>query len=168
MADDGHNDGANGQGLYDPFLVPDDFDEYLNLMDMNGGMEDPPPLAAPQQNVVVAGPSGDNPIHIQWPATLDINSVGNSTAPTDNAHAAVPTSGAQNNGAGASVTAPPPPSSSSAVHQNGLDCTGCQVLREVLHCNGRHTYVLMHGTHKHGLPIDQTRLGLLSIDPPNF
>lgn len=122
MAAGGHNDGAHGQGTYDPFLVPDDDfdDDILYLLDMNGGMDDP---------------------------TLDINddTVVDNSAPTHNALLAddpTTASGAQDvGGAGTSATAPrsqAPPSS--AVHQNAsLDCTGCQVLREVVHCNGRLT-----------------------------
>lgn len=151
MADGGayNNDGADdGQGIFDPFLVPPgDFDDdVLYLLDMNGGMDPPsPPLqAAPaaEQSAMAAGPSGDNNL-IEWPPpTLDINYGVNSSAPTHNALLADDHSGAQDLGAaGTSATARgPSSSSSSAVHLNAsLDCTGCQVLREVVHCNGRDT-----------------------------
>ncbi|XP_066354544.1 uncharacterized protein [Miscanthus floridulus] len=150
MADGAHNDDcADGQGIYDSFLVPDGFDDdVLYLLDMNGGMDPPPPppplQAAPaEQSAIAAGASGDNNL-LEWPPpTLDyINNSVDNNAPTHNALLADdPTSGAQDVGtaAGTSATAPrsSSPSSSSAVHQNAsLDCTGCQVLREVVHCNG--------------------------------
>jgi len=150
MADGARNDGADdGQGIYDPFLVPeDDFDDdVFYLLDMNGGMDPPPLQAAPaEQSAIAAGPSGDN-ILLEWPPpTFDINddSAVDNSAPTRHNAALLAddpanTSGAQDVGAaGTSATAPW--TSSSAVHQNAsLDCTGCQVLREVVHCNGRHT-----------------------------
>lgn len=146
MAEDGADD---GQGIYDPFLVPnDDFDDdVLYLLDMNdGGGMDPRPLqgAATQSAIVVAGPSGDdNNNLLEWPPTSTLDSVVvDNSAPTHNAVLAsdpttTATSGVQDDvGAAGTSSATAPRSSSSS-----LDCTGCQVLREVVHCNGRHTHV---------------------------
>jgi hypothetical protein len=174
MADGAQNAGADdGQGIYDPFLVPpDDFDDdILYLLDMNGGMDPPPPLqAAPGQSAIAAGPSGDNNLLFEWPPpTLDINDSVDNSAPTHNALLADdPTSGAQDVGtaAGTSATAPRP--SSSAVHQNAwLDCTGCQVLREVVHCNGTHTYWQWH-TYIWTRRSIKLNTPWLIIDPANF
>ncbi|KAG0520600.1 hypothetical protein BDA96_08G088000 [Sorghum bicolor] len=162
MADGAHNDGGaddDGQGIYDPFLVPDDDfdDDVFNLLDMNGGMDAPPPppplQAAPGQSAVAAGPSGDNNL-LEWPPpTLDYinDSVVDNRDPMHNNATLLaddPTTssarrrrrqdmGVAGTSSAAAPRPPPPPSSSSAVHQNAsLDCTGCQVLREIVHCNG--------------------------------
>ncbi|PWZ32998.1 hypothetical protein Zm00014a_007449 [Zea mays] len=140
MAEDGADD---GQGIYDPFLVPnDDFDDdVLYLLDMNdGGGMDPRPLqGAATQSAIVAGPSGDdNNNLLEWPPTSTLDSVVvDNSAPTHNAVLAsdpttTATSGVQDDvGAAGTSSATAPRSSSSS-----LDCTGCQVLREVVHCNG--------------------------------
>ncbi|WVZ89233.1 hypothetical protein U9M48_035661 [Paspalum notatum var. saurae] len=130
---DGHGEDADWQGSYDRFFLPDDFDEALYLLDM----EQPPPVAAQKQDVT-AGPSGEN--LSEWPAMLHESVKG--SAPTDNA-AADPLSGAQGVVASTSATAS---ASSSAAHQNALDCTGCEVLREVLHSDGLEaTKLSIHG-----------------------
>lgn len=146
MAEDGADD---GQGIYDPFLVPnDDFDDdVLYLLDMNGGGGmDPRPLqgAATQSAIVVAGPSGDdNNNLLEWPPTSTLDSVVvDNSAPTHNAVLAsdpttTATSGVQDDAGAAGTSSATAPRSSSS----SLDCTGCQVLREVVHCNGRHTHV---------------------------
>ena len=87
MADGAHNDDcADGQGIYDSFLVPDGFDDdVLYLLDMNGGMDPPPLQAAPaEQSAIAAGPSGDNILLECPPPTFDINddSAVDNSAPT--------------------------------------------------------------------------------------
>ncbi|KAJ1257462.1 hypothetical protein BS78_K017500 [Paspalum vaginatum] len=138
MAYDGHGEGADWQGSYDRFLLSDDFDEALYLLDMDGEMDQPSPAAAQEQDVT-ARPSGDN--LPEWPAMLDESVKG--SAPTHNAFASDPLSGAQGVVTGTSATAS---ASSSAAHQNALDCTGCEVLREVLHSDGLEaTKLSIHG-----------------------
>ncbi|RCV15859.1 hypothetical protein SETIT_3G091700v2 [Setaria italica] len=141
---DGHGEGAAWEGPYDPFLMQDDFDDVMYLLDMAAVVLDPPPLAAQAQNVAAGpSPSGDNNL-LECPAKSNNDSVGNS-APTHNAGVTTGSpSRAQDVGASTSATAST--SSPAATHQNALDCTGCQLLREVLHSNGfEATKLSIHG-----------------------
>ncbi|CAL4903672.1 unnamed protein product [Urochloa decumbens] len=132
---DGYGEGADWEeeGPYDPLLIQDDFDDVMYLLDDDiptAVVLDPPPLAAHAHNVTT---SGNNNL-LEWPAKLDNDSVENS-APPPTHNAAVATGGrpsssrAQDDGSSTSSATP----STSA---NALDCTGCQLLREVLHSNG--------------------------------
>ncbi|PUZ63346.1 hypothetical protein GQ55_3G060400 [Panicum hallii var. hallii] len=132
---DGHGEGTDWEGPYDPLLMQDDFDDVMYLLDIPAVVLDPAPLAlAAQAQNVTAGPPGDNLPDPEWPAKLNNDSV-DSRAPTHNAAIAgdLPRS-TQYVGAGTSATA----SASSSPHDENalLDCTGCHVLREVLHSNG--------------------------------
>ncbi|CAN6326169.1 unnamed protein product [Urochloa humidicola] len=140
---DGHGEGAVGEeGPYDPLIIQDDFDDVMYLFDIpTAAVLDPAPLAAHAHNVAAAGSSGNNNL-LEWPAKLDNDFVENITPPTQH-NAAVatdrPTSRVQDDGSSTSSATP----STSA---NALDCTGWQLLREVLHSNGfEATKLSVHG-----------------------
>ncbi|TVU51494.1 hypothetical protein EJB05_02926 [Eragrostis curvula] len=127
MATNGYNNDQSGEGKwpYDPFPdLPDDSDDIMNWIhipddgDLDFLGELYPPPAAPMQN------SGD---------PIDGTAVagnGNSSAMDVDPS----TSARHQDVVGASD------------HQNVLDCTGCQILREVLHSNGFETAKLcIHG-----------------------
>ncbi|CAL4896435.1 unnamed protein product [Urochloa decumbens] len=129
---DGHGEGADWEE------GPYDFDDVMYLLDdiPTAAVLDPPPLAAARAHNVTAGPSGNDNLLEEWPAKLD-------SAPphTHNASVATdrPASRAQDDGSSTSSATP----STSA---NALDCTGCQLLREVLHSNGfEATKLSVHG-----------------------
>lgn len=150
---------ADGEGPYDPLLMQDDFDDVMYLLDMPAVVLDPPPLAAAQaQNVAAAGPSpsGDNNL-LEWPAANSKNdTVGNSAPTTHNAGGVATGSRSRRTQVGASTSAAASTSSPAATRQNALDCTGCQLLRQVLHSNGTHTHapIDMHGCR----PADESRI----------
>ncbi|RLN30557.1 hypothetical protein C2845_PM05G07960 [Panicum miliaceum] len=132
---DGHGEATDWEGPYDPLLVQDDYDDVMYLLDMPAAVLDPAPLAlAAQDNL------------LEWPATLYNDSVG-SRAPTHDAAVAggrPVISSTQYVGAGTPATAS---TSAAAAHdENVFDCSGCHVLREVLHSNGLEaTKLCVHG-----------------------
>ncbi|KAL6641708.1 hypothetical protein ACP70R_019889 [Stipagrostis hirtigluma subsp. patula] len=148
MATGGHDGGAAGDGqgpYYDPsFPLPDD--DALSFLNIPVSPDPPPPAAPVLPDDVTAGSSSGGDV-LDWPPILG----GGCTpvfgvAPTlmRSTVAAAPPNAAQDAGAGTSAMAS---SSSAAAHQNAVgDCTGCQVLREVLHSNGfEATKLSIHG-----------------------
>ena len=131
---DGHGEATEWEGPYDPLLVQDDFDDdVMYLLDMPAVVLDPAPLAVAQQDNLQ-----------EWPPANYLNNDSvDSRAPTHDAAVAgdrPSTSSTQYAGAGTPATAST--SATAAAHDENalLDCSGCHVLREVLHSNGRRTY----------------------------
>jgi len=131
---DGHGEATDWEeGPYDPLLVQDDLDDVMHLLDMPAVVLDPAPLAVAQQDNLQ-----------EWPPANYLNNDSvDSRAPTHDAAVAgdrPSTSSTQYAGAGTPATAST--SATAAAHDENalLDCSGCHVLREVLHSNGRRTY----------------------------
>ncbi|KAG2623570.1 hypothetical protein PVAP13_3KG068700 [Panicum virgatum] len=131
---DGHGEATDWEeGPYDPLLVQDDLDDVMHLLDMPAVVLDPAPLAVAQQDNLQ-----------EWPPANYLNNDSvDSRAPTHDAAVAgdrPSTSSTQYAGAGTSATA-------GAHDENALlDCSGCHVLREVLHSNGLEaTKLCVHG-----------------------
>jgi len=129
---DGHGEATEWEGPYNPLLVQDDFDDdVMYLLDMPAVVLDPAPLAVAQDNL------------LEWPATnyLNNNSVDSRVPAHDAAVAGDRPCSTQYVGGGAGTSATASTSAAAAHDENALlDCSGCQVLREVLHSNGRRTY----------------------------
>ncbi|CAN6335848.1 unnamed protein product [Urochloa humidicola] len=146
---DGHGEGSDWEeGPYDPLLMQeqDDFDDVMYLLDIPTAVLDPPPLAVAGHHNVTAGPSGNNNNNLlEWPAKLDNDSVVKNSAPPPTHNAGVATdrlpSRAQDDGSSTSSASATPSTSA-----NAFDCTGCQLLRQVLHSNGfEATKLSIHG-----------------------
>lgn len=130
--------GAEGGGPFDPLPLPDNFEDVLHLLDLSGlnnavPVPPPPPAAAPVHNVdhtaCSRGCSGDD--LLDWSAMLDNYPIRDG-APIVTA---TPPSGLPVHGGPSTST------SSAAQQADVLDCTGCQVLREVAHSNGRYIHL---------------------------
>ncbi|KAF8658215.1 hypothetical protein HU200_059436 [Digitaria exilis] len=153
MADGHGGEGTNDwEGPCDPLLMQDYFDDVYYLLDIPNIIDPPPPLAAQPPQTATAGYSGDNRPSTSNNAAVDVNV----TVPTPPTHIAqvatdppcasrtqdVVGSSACTSSATASTSA-----AAAAMHKNALDCTGCHVLREVVHSNGfgEATRLCVHG-----------------------
>ncbi|KAK3136389.1 hypothetical protein QOZ80_5BG0433290 [Eleusine coracana subsp. coracana] len=125
MAANGDSNHGSGQGQspFHPLMVTDNFDDIMHLLHVpgDGGLYSPPPL----QNLT-NGSYGGNPL--DW------------TAMPGNGYSSV--DGSAPPAVGSTIAGP----STSSAHHGGLDCIGCQILREVVHTNGFETAKLcIHG-----------------------
>lgn len=127
-ANGGNNDRGDGRvwSEFDASMGLDDFDDVMDFIEVPGG--DLFDWAEVPSNG--ADPSVDG----SAPPVAGTAAI---TAPSSSAHQGV---------AGSSASA----------HQGGLDCTGCQILREIVHSNGRHFYcytllVNPHLMHMHSI-----------------
>ncbi|KAF8725424.1 hypothetical protein HU200_019945 [Digitaria exilis] len=152
MADGHGGEGTNDwEGPYDPLLMQDYFDDIYYLLDIPNIIDPPPPLAAQPPQTDTAGYSGDNRPSTSNNAAVDVNV----TVPTPPTHiaqvAADPPCASRTQdvvvGSSACTSSATASTSAAAVaHQTALDCTGCHVLREVVHSNGLEaTRLCVHG-----------------------
>jgi hypothetical protein len=128
--DDNNDHGADGKWPYDPSLLMDNFDDdILNLLHSPGGGDDglySPPAAAPVPNVTTGGSTLASPV---MPGTGNSSIDGNVVPLAAGTAIAAPSTSTHQDTVDAST---------SSVHQGTLVCTGCQILLEVVHSNGRH------------------------------
>jgi hypothetical protein len=128
--DDNNDHGADGKWPYEPSLLMDNFnDDILNLLHSPSGGVDglySPPAAAPMPNVTTGGSTLDWAV---MPGTGSSSIDGNVIPPAAGTTIAAPSTTTHQDAIDAST---------SSVHQGTLGCTGCQILREVVHSNGRH------------------------------
>jgi hypothetical protein len=138
MAANGDNN--DDEGPFDPWTAPYDFNDVMHLLHIPGGLY-PPPATAPMESVTTGCSYGcNNPF--DWTMPMPGNGRGYSFVESSAPPVAMagPSTSAHRQDVHAS--------SSSNVNQGVLlDCTGCQLLREIQHSNGTHSYLLLMHIH---------------------
>jgi hypothetical protein len=134
MAANGDNN--DEEGPFDPWTAPYDFNDVMHLLHIPGGLY-PPPATAPMQSVTTGSYGCNNPF--DWMAMMAGNEQGCSFV-----ESSVPpvVGGTAMAGPSTSAHRQDVHASTPYVHHGQgvlLDCTGCQLLREIQHSNGTHS-----------------------------